>query len=141
MDGVKKGSPKVNGVSERFLDLLQIPLVAGRGLEARDLMGAHVAVINQSAAQRLFGGGPALGRRFRWAQEDGWDVRVVGIVKDAKYDHLKGDPPPTLYVPWTQMSIWYAGAVEFRSAHGGRSECGDGGRPAGSPRRPMPRFP
>ena len=113
VDGVKKGSPKVNGVSERFLDLLQIPLVAGRGLEARDLQGAHVAVINQSAARRLFGGGPALGRSFRWEGKDGWAVQVVGIVKDAKYDHLKGDPPATIYVPWTQMAYGTPGRLNF----------------------------
>lgn len=103
VDGVKRGSPKLNGISERFLDLLQIAVLAGRGLDARDLHGARVAVINQTAARNLFGGAPAVGRSFRWANTDGWDVQVVGVVKDAKYDRLKGDLPSTIYVPWTQM--------------------------------------
>jgi predicted lysophospholipase L1 biosynthesis ABC-type transport system permease subunit len=30
-------------------------------------------------------------------------VQVVGVVKDAKYDRLRDDPPATIYVPWTQM--------------------------------------
>ena len=102
-EGGKRGAPKVNGISERFLDLLQIPLVAGRGLEARDMNGARVAVVNESMARRYFGGRPALGRSFRWTRKDGWDVQVVGIVKDAKYDRLRDDPPATIYVPWTQM--------------------------------------
>ncbi len=102
-EGGKRGAPKVNGVSEGFLDLLEIPLVAGRKLETRDMQGARVAVVNQSAARRYFGGDPAIGRSFRWTRKDGWDVQVVGIVKDAKYDKLRDDPPATLYVPWTQM--------------------------------------
>jgi hypothetical protein len=81
-DSGQRGAPKVNGISERFLDLLQIPLVAGRGLEARDMNGARVAVVNESMARRYFGGGPAMGRSFHWTRKDGWDVQVVGIVKD-----------------------------------------------------------
>ena len=111
--GGKRGSPKVNGISERFLDLLQIPLVAGRGLEARDRNGARVAVINESAARRYFGGGPAIGRSFRWEGKGEWDVQVVGIVKDAKYDHLRDDPPATIYVPWTQMPWGAATQLDF----------------------------
>jgi predicted permease len=103
VEGARRGAPKINGISERFLGLLQIPLVAGRGLEARDMNGARVAVVNESMARRYFGPGPAIGRSFRWEKKGGWDVQVVGIVKDAKYDRLRDDPPATIYVPWTQM--------------------------------------
>lgn len=113
VDGAKRGSPKLNGISERFLDLLQISVVAGRGLEARDMHGARVAVINESAVRSLFGSGAALGRNFRWDGQRGADVQVVGIVKDAKYDKLKDDPPPTLYVPWTQMPWGAPGDLDF----------------------------
>jgi predicted permease len=113
VDGARRGAPKINGISERFLDLLQIPLVAGRGLEARDMNGTHVAVINQSAARRYFGGGPAIGRSFRWEKTGGWEVQVVGVVKDAKYDRLRDDPPATLYVPWTQMPWGAATQLDF----------------------------
>src|ERR1039458_2572025 len=62
VEGAKRGAPKVNRVSERFLELLQIPLAAGRGLEARDMTGAPVAVVNESRARRSFGGvGPLAG--------------------------------------------------------------------------------
>ncbi len=113
VDGVKRGSPKVNGVSERFLDTLQIPLVAGRGIEARDMNGARIAVINESMARRYFGGGTAIGRSFRWTGKGGWDVEVVGVVKDAKYDRLRDEPPATIYVPWTQMSWGAATQLDF----------------------------
>jgi predicted permease len=113
VEGGKRGNSKYIGISERFLDLLQIPLVAGRGLEARDMNGARVAVINESAARRYFGGSLAIGRSFRWTRKDGWNVQVVGIVKDAKYDKLRDDPPATLYVPWTQMPSGAATRLDF----------------------------
>jgi predicted permease len=113
VEGGKRGSPKVNGISERFLDLFEIPLVAGRGLEPHDMNGSRVAVINESMVRRYFGGGPAVGRSFRWARNGGWDVQVVGIVKDAKYDHLRDDPPATIYVPWTQMPWGAARQLDF----------------------------
>jgi ABC-type antimicrobial peptide transport system permease subunit len=42
-----------------------------------------------------------VGRRVRWKPKDD-AVEIVGVVKDAKYDRLKGDSPATVYVPWTQ---------------------------------------
>ncbi len=113
VNGVKRGAPKVNGVSERFLDTLQIPLVAGREIEARDMNGARVAVVNESLARRYFGGGPGIGQSFRWKGKGGWDVEVVGIVKDAKYDKLRDEPPATIYVPWTQMPWGAATQLNF----------------------------
>jgi predicted permease len=94
---------RLNGVSPRFFETLRLPLAAGRLLNERDMNGPRLAVINETAAREFFGTPAALGRRFRWqrAPEDG-EVEVVGIVKDAKYDKLKGDVPATTYVPWTQ---------------------------------------
>ena len=123
VDGVKRGAPKVNGVSERFLDTLQIPLVAGRGIEARDMNGARVAVINESLARRYFGGGPGIGQSFRWTRKGGWDVEVVGIVKDAKYDRLRDEPPATIYVPWTQMPWGAATQLDFEVRTAGNSNA------------------
>jgi predicted permease len=94
---------RLNGVSPRFFETLRLPLAAGRLLNERDMNGPRAAVINETAAREFFGTPAALGRRFRWqrAPEDG-EVEVVGIVKDAKYDKLKGDVPATTYLPWTQ---------------------------------------
>jgi predicted permease len=102
----------VNGVSEQFLDTLGIPLVAGRGIEARDMGGARIEVINESLARRYFGGA-GIGRSFRWTGKGQRDVEVVGIVKDAKYDKLRDEPPATIYVPWTQMPWGAATQLNF----------------------------
>ena len=112
-DSGQRGAPKVNGVSEKFLgEVFRIPLAAGRGLEVRDRNGARVAVVNESMARRYFGPGPAIGRSFRWTRKEG-NVQVVGIVKDAKYDRVRDDPPATIYVPWTQMPWGAAMQLDF----------------------------
>ncbi len=96
-------SSRLNGISERFFETLRIPLAAGRTFTARDLNGPRLAILNERAARQFFGTPAAVGRRFRWARkEELGDVEVVGVVKDAKYDKLKDDPPATTYVPWTQ---------------------------------------
>ena len=96
-------SSRVNGISERFFETLRIPLAAGRNFTARDLNGPRVAIVNEQAARQFFGTPAAVGRRFRWSRKaELGDVEVVGVVKDAKYDRLKDDPPATTYIPWTQ---------------------------------------
>jgi predicted permease len=108
----------LNGISNDFFETLRIPLVAGRVLTARDMTGPLVAVINERAAREMFGTPLAVGRRFRWrANEDA--VEIVGVVKDAKYDRLKGDPPATTYVPWTQMPWGKPSALGFTVATAG----------------------
>src|SRR5207249_11427533 len=53
-----------------------------------------------------FGGGSAVGRRFRWSSKEDWDVEVIGVVKDAKYHRLRGEVPATVYAPYTQWLRW-----------------------------------
>jgi hypothetical protein len=55
-----------------FFETLQIPILYGRALDARDREGALVAaVVNESMARRYFGTVNAVGRRFRTAPGDG----------------------------------------------------------------------
>jgi predicted permease len=114
----KLQSTRLNGVSNDFFETLRIPLVAGRVLTARDMTGPLVAVINERAAREMFGTPLAVGRRFRWrANEDA--VEIVGVVKDAKYDQLKGDAPATTYVPWTQTPWGKPSSLGFSIATAG----------------------
>ncbi len=104
-----EGGPKaefhstMNYVGQDFFPAAGIPLVLGRGIDARDLAALpRVAVINETVARHAFGTESPLGRRFRWSFKEEQEVEVIGVVRDAKYDHLRGDAPPTIYVPYTQ---------------------------------------
>jgi predicted permease len=104
----------INFVGPGFFDVLLIPLVLGRGIGQQDMGSASkVAVINETCARNYFGAGSPLGKRFRWSSKPEWEVQVVGVVKDAKYHRLRGDFPPTIYVPYTQAQFGWPQAMHF----------------------------
>ena len=88
-----------------FLPAMGIPLIHGRGLEANDETAARpVAVINESLARRLFGDREAVGQKFSFVgSPEETAVEVVGVAGDAHYDHVRGDPPPSFYTPFTRQ--------------------------------------
>ena len=96
----------VNEVASNFLDTIEVPILRGRGLSARDEGGApRVAVINQALASRYFGNKDPIGRRFGLnGPETSGQIEIVGIAKDAKYFQLRGEMPPTVYIPFFQES-------------------------------------
>ena len=85
-------------VAPGFFDTMEIPLLAGRGFEPRDDADApRVAVVNAAAATELFGTDDAVGRRFGFDPEERGQVEVVGVVRDTRYDELRGAAPPTVF--------------------------------------------
>jgi predicted permease len=103
-----------NFVGPRFFEVMGIPMVVGRSLDWRDMSAVpRVAVINESLARRSFGAGSPIGKRFRWDFKNEWDVEVVGVVKDARYDRLRSKPPDTIYTPYTQNPFGWRDAMSF----------------------------
>lgn len=80
-----------------YHQLLGIPLLAGRSLQASDRTPeAPVIVISRSMADRYWPDGDALGARIH---RDRRDFRVVGIVGDVLHQSLTGEAQATFYVP------------------------------------------
>jgi predicted permease len=103
-----------NFVGPQFFEVMGIPMVMGRSLDWRDMSAVpRVAVINESLARRSFGAGSPIGKRFRWDFKNEWDVEVVGVVKDARYDRLRSKPPDTIYTPYTQNPFGWRDAMSF----------------------------
>src|SRR5262249_33966467 len=97
-----------------LFEVMGMPVILARGIELRDMSATpRVAVINETLARKYFGGGSPVGRRFRWASRKAWDVEVIGVVKDAKYDRLRGEVPPTVYAPYTQRPFGWPGEMTF----------------------------
>ena len=89
-----------------FFETMEIPLLAGRAFEPRDDRDApRVAVINAAAAAGLFGTDDAVGRRFGFSQEERDEVEVVGVVRDTRYDDLRGAAPPTVFRSAVQSPV------------------------------------
>lgn len=94
----------LHSVSPEFFKTLRINLLKGRVFIEQDRIGApRVAVINQSAAERLFPGEEPLGKRIRPYIEPAYlteekFVEIVGVVGDAKYAHLEEAVEPDVYL-------------------------------------------
>jgi predicted permease len=64
-----------------YLEVMGVPLVAGRGFDAGDV-GTDAVIIDQDLARFLWAG-DAVGRRFRFGDDGDW-LRVVGVVGDLR---------------------------------------------------------
>jgi predicted permease len=80
------------GVGPGYFATMRIPLAAGRAFDERDGPGGRrVVIVNETLAERLWPGAPAVGRRLR----DG--AEVVGVARDGKYRTLWEAARPFLY--------------------------------------------
>jgi macrolide transport system ATP-binding/permease protein len=95
-------------VGPDFMSTMQIPILAGRDIEARDHAGAQrVVVISERFARINFPGQNSLGRHvILWNRSDEKaverDMEIVGVSKDARYGDLKRDILPVVYLPYDQ---------------------------------------
>jgi predicted permease len=115
----KRADSTFNFVGPDFFEVMQIPVIAGHGIGLRDIAAApRIAVVNETFVRTHLGGVSPLGTRFRWTYKGRGDVEIVGVVRDARYDRLRTDPPPTIYVPYTQRDWGWPDqlAVEVRIA-------------------------
>jgi predicted permease len=93
-----------NYVSPDFFSALGLPLVRGRAFTAADSPNApRVAVVNETLAARAFGKADPIGRRLALQRGSGFDIEVVGVVKDLRYEHLRQDAPDAIFLPIAQI--------------------------------------
>jgi predicted permease len=90
-------------VSPNFFDVMEIPVVLGRGFTARDNeVAPKVVVINEAAVRKYFAAENPLGQRVGSSVEKSSEMEIVGVIRDAKYDSVRDPAPPTIYVPYLQ---------------------------------------
>jgi putative ABC transport system permease protein len=94
----------VTFVAFDYFEAMRIPVVEGRRFQASELRDdgyAPVAILNQSAARRLFPGRSALGQRFAIASSPEVFYEVVGVVRDTRDARLELPPQPRFYLLYT----------------------------------------
>ena len=90
-------------VSPGYLEMVGVPLVSGRFIDARDTRSAPgAAVINQTMARMHWPDEDPLGRRFRFGMGGDALFTVVGVVGDMRQSGLDVPAPPEVYVPLDQ---------------------------------------
>lgn len=107
---MKVGSVTLDGArvlsaGPRFHTTLQIPILAGREIDERDLPGTMpVAVISERLARRYFGSENPLGRRIT-VPEEKRELEVVGVSANVRHGGLKhGETAMTVFVPISQVA-------------------------------------
>lgn len=87
--------------SAGYFETLGLPLLRGRLFGDDREEHPPVAVVNQAAADRLFGGNEALGQRLRTDPDAPW-IEVVGIVATTRNRGLDVPGEPEIFLPLAQ---------------------------------------
>src|SRR5262245_19012936 len=94
---------RYNEVLPGYFATLGIPLLAGRDVTSGDGFGApKVALVNEAFAKKFNLGTNPVGRMIATGGTRTLDIRIVGLVKDAKYSTVKDDVPPLFFTPILQ---------------------------------------
>ena len=98
-----------NFVDRYYFATLRTPLLAGRDFNSSDsAKSLPVAVINQTVARKFFPGVDPVGHTFRpeaAARKLGPPVLVVGVATDAKYESMREESVPTVFLPLLQSGL------------------------------------
>jgi predicted permease len=90
-----------NSVGDGLFDTLRIPIVAGRSIEARDILAkADVAVVDDRFARRFFPDVNPVGRRFGFGDNENTRFEIIGVAGDSRYNSLRADARPTIFQPY-----------------------------------------
>jgi putative ABC transport system permease protein len=95
-----------NSVDPAYFATMKISLLRGREFSDEDSeKSVHVAIINQTMAERFWPNQDPLGKRFSTDQTRGVLWQVVGVAQNGKYSLLGEDPQPYFYVPLAQQFV------------------------------------
>ena len=95
-------------VGPNFLTTMQVPILEGRDIDARDRPKSQaVAVISEEFARVNFPGRNPLGQHLMLWEDDKEkklhrDMEIVGVAKNARYGNLKRETLPVVYITYNQ---------------------------------------
>ena len=104
IDTVSSGDVKHDVVGNEYFKAMQIPLVAGRTFGPQDTETSQkVAVISEYLAKTRFPNVNPIGRHYHIGGADSpWDLEVIGIVKDVKFESLSESIQTLDYIYYPQ---------------------------------------
>ncbi len=91
-------------VAGDYFEVMGIPLVRGRWFAPNEGAATPaVGVINQAMARKYFSGQDPLGKRIRWARNEGvhW-ITIMGVVGDVRHFGVGTAEEPAIYTPYAQ---------------------------------------
>jgi predicted permease len=106
-------------VGPEYFDTLHIGVLLGRPIGEQDTTTSQkVALINQAMARKYFHGDSPIGHQVRFGSHvEDLPMQIVGVVQDVKYEDIRAEPPPTIYVAYSQTKkIWPFMTYQLRTA-------------------------
>ena len=98
--GAEGATINFDPVGEGYFSVLGTRIVRGRAIEQHDLdTNAHVMVVNQAMANRFWSNGEPLGQRVHLGRADGDEYEVIGVAENGKYNDVREDRIPYLFLP------------------------------------------
>jgi len=93
-------SPYVFTISPEYFEAAGTRLLDGRDVSWHDTAATpHVAVVNHTFAEKMWGEGSAVGQRFIVSERL---TEVIGVVEDGKYHNMQEPPQPAVFLPLAQ---------------------------------------
>ena len=119
IDGHPKTDPKQPArasfivQSDGYLPAIGLPVLLGRGFEETDgSTGKEAAVVTRAFAEKYWPDQPAVGKRFRFIDNEkpGAWITVIGVCADIIQNPSDHDTPPLVYIsyrqePWGWMAL------------------------------------
>jgi macrolide transport system ATP-binding/permease protein len=93
-----------NQIGPDFLHTYGIGLLMGRDVGWEDFGSpARVAVVNEAFVRRYLDGRSPVGLRFTMGgrRSPAESFEIIGLARDAKFDRIRGEAPPTAYISFT----------------------------------------
>jgi predicted permease len=104
--GDRRGETKFTWVGPGYFATMGIPIITGRAFTLRDTATSpRVAIVNQAFVRLLMEGGNPIGRTLRTSAEPRYPATVyeiVGVIRDTRYNSLRGETPPMAFAPDSQ---------------------------------------
>jgi predicted permease len=100
-----------NRVGAGYVATVGMTIAAGRDLDARDIGGKPVALINEAMARKYFKDRNPIGERFGY---DTPDIEIVGVVRDARVNSVRESPMPMVFYA-LDATPSYVGSMHVRA--------------------------
>jgi predicted permease len=103
-----------NLVGPHFFETMEMPILSGRDFtDADDEQSLPCVIVSDSLARRYFPGEDPLGRQILFQATP---ATIVGVVKDTRYDSLRGAAPLMTYRPYRQVPMAPANTFVIRTS-------------------------
>ena len=107
-----------DAISPNYFSTMRVPLLSGREFNAGDMAtSAKVAIINEAMVKAFFPKRNPIGVHFALGGGPGTkpDIEIVGVVKNAKEDHVRAADRSYFFLPYSQFGKLFGMSFYVRS--------------------------